>query len=419
MERWPPQSYLKEARRRRVPEADAQACLSEAHQVQLLGLPAILSLEHLAQLSGVGRAFLERIVHREAGTAAYRSFNMKKRGSVRGYRRIHVPHPALRRVQSWLVKHLLHPIRPHSCAYGYVKGLKDPIVNCARLHCGASWLVRMDIEEFFHSISEVEVFRFFSSLGYCALVSFELARLCTWDHEPNQVDGTSTQARSVRRIVRRARGVGPGANALWPLARSRKRYLDGSRWLREPGSARGPYGGLRIGSLPQGAPTSPMLANLIFSDIDMALMDLADSMGFCYNRYADDLFFSAASATRTKVQSLRRAVSNALRVKRLRLASAKTHVSPPGARKVVLGLLVDGDHPRLTRETRASIRQHIHSIGRHPELHRGRRNFSSVWALIQHVRGLVGFAASVQPALGEKYNAQLALALQRHRLDVS
>ena len=59
----------------------------------------------------------------------------------------------------------------------------------------------------------------------------------------------------------------------------------------------------------------------------------------------------------------------------------KTRVLPPGARKVVLGLLVDGQEPHLTREFRARLRQHIYYL-LHPDIgpvrHAAKRGFISV-----------------------------------------
>lgn len=386
---WPPHLYRQQAAANGVSEESATQQILEAHCVQAKGLPAILSLAHLAKMTGVQRQFLHRVVARQDDTIAYQHFNMKKRGSS-GYRRIHVPHPALRLVQRWMVDHMLCRLAPHPKSYAYVRGKADPIRDCARLHCGARWLIRMDLSTFFDSISEVSVYHIFRDLGYKELVAFELARLATWTHEPNETDGKHQ------------------------LSLRRKRYKDGSPWVRD--ASYGPYRATDIGSLPQGAPTSPMLANLYFAVADAALDQVAISHGFTYSRYSDDLYFSGQDADRATAQALITAATYAVERHRLHVNRRKTRVSPPGARKVVLGLLVDGTTPRLTRDFRASVRQHLHSVRRNPHEHAELRGFSSVWAMLRHVRGKVDFARSIEPELGDKYLTQLQSALLEHSL---
>ena len=46
------------------------------------------------------------------------------------------------------------------------------------------------------------------------------------------------------------------------------------------------------GHLPQGAPTSPVLSNIIAHHLDNRLLGVARKMGYKYTRYADDLAFS-------------------------------------------------------------------------------------------------------------------------------
>ena len=386
---WSPHLYVRQAHQQGIPTRHALQALAQARRVQEKGLAAVLSLNHLALMTGVSREFLFRIVSRADDTTAYRHFNMKKRSPKNGYRRIHVPHPGLCRVQRWIVENILSRLPVHSQAYAYVRGRLNPVFECANIHCGAKWLVRLDIENFFDSISEASVYKIYKDFGYSNLVSFELARISTWTHEPNQVDGP------------------------YALSERRRRYRYGTRWIRT--STYGPYGDNHIGSLPQGAPTSPALANFYCRELDEKLKQLAHSHGFVYSRYSDDIYFSAIDSSRPLINELVQAASSMAWEYRLKLNVKKTRISPPGARKIVLGLLVDGTRPRLSKHTRAKIRQHIYSLGHDPIGHTIARRFSSVWALVRHVRGVVEFAASIEPDLGLNYRSELTKVIDKIR----
>lgn len=65
------------------------------------------------------------------------------------------------------------------------------------------------------------------------------------------------------------------------------------------------YVALSDRALPQGAPTSPALTNIVCVNLDRRLTGLADKMGLRYSRYADDLTFSLpdnATSTKNTVQ---------------------------------------------------------------------------------------------------------------------
>ena len=84
-------------------------------------------------------------------------------------------------VQRWIAAHILNPLPVHHCSFAFKPG--SSIIKCAARHTGARWLVKMDIAGFFSSISEIQVYRVFLSLGYQPLVAFELARLSLQEHE--------------------------------------------------------------------------------------------------------------------------------------------------------------------------------------------------------------------------------------------
>jgi RNA-directed DNA polymerase len=115
--------------------------------------------------------------------------------------------------------------------------------------------------------------------------------------------------------------------------------------------------------LPQGAPTSPRLANLVNFPLDAALASAAAKSGIAYTRYADDLTFSAPAA---QAEALRRlmgfahGVAGELGYKVH--GRKKTHVRRRHHRQTVTGLVVNDGRPRLPRETRRRMRAIEHRL---------------------------------------------------------
>lgn len=231
-------------------------------------------------------------------------------------------------------------------------------------------MIKLDILDFFGSISEMQAYRVFLSLGYQPLVSFEMGRLCTYrpkhDMPPDYV--------SPRFQI--------------PSGRIEKRN-------RVIESYNHPY----MGTLPQGAPTSPMLANLAMRDIDEKISAIASRFGLNYTRYSDDLTFSTRNDfDRQQASLLIQEIAKLLIKRGLMLNRQKTAVIPPGARKIVLGLLVDGDLPRLSRSFKDRIRQHLYYLEKFgPDQHVSKRDFDSIGGFFRHLKGLIDFAHMIEP----------------------
>ena len=158
----------------------------------------------------------------------------------------------------------------------------------------------------------------------------------------------------------------------------------------------------RIGHLPQGAPTSPVLANLAMKEFDREVTMLAQGSGMEYSRYADDITLSSYKTDfdRGRAISMVGKVSSLMGKYGLSPNSSKTKIVPPGSRKLVLGLLVDGTKPRLTRRFRHNLRRHLHYLSRNdvgPARHALARGFSSIAGLKNHVWGLIAFAHDIDP----------------------
>lgn len=111
------------------------------------------------------------------------------------------------------------------------------------------------------------------------------------------------------------------------------------------------------GKLPQGAPSSPVLANLVFRQADLALANISHSLGLRFTRYADDLSWSS---TTSMPPNLPRLVEDTLNKYGWRLAVDKTEIKRVPERLEVLGLLVDGPAPRLSKRYRNRLRMMRH-----------------------------------------------------------
>jgi hypothetical protein len=148
-----------------------------------------------------------------------------------------------------------------------------------------------------------------------------------------------------------------------------------------------------------------MLSNLAMLEIDGILETLATGAGLVYTRYADDLAFSTASGAFTRADAVRflKSVHSHLRARGLKPNRRKTTIAPPGARKVILGLLVDGTQPRLRREFKQKLLSHAYFLRKYGVAqHAQKRGFRSRWAMRRHMEGLISYARQVEPSFADQ-----------------
>jgi len=322
-------------------------------------LPSLLTLKHLAERTNVSLEQLRSFVSRE-NKNAYAKFSIAKRSGGRRY--INVPSVQLNIIQKWIHQHILSIVPNHKSSYAFIKG--KSIKDCAAQHCGAQWLIKLDIINFFESISEVQVFRVFRKLGYQSLVSFELARLCTIE--------TSIYS-------------------------PRKRYINWHAF--DSYNVISDYKQMLLGYLPQGASSSPLISNLVMMSCDEQLCNVARKYSLKYTRYSDDLTFSTRSSnfSRDKAEDVIKHVNEIISKQGFLLNFKKSKIIPPGAKKIVLGLNVDGELPRLQKEFKDKIRQHLYYLKKFGVLnHISNRGFDSVWGFQSYLRGLIDYAKMIE-----------------------
>jgi RNA-directed DNA polymerase len=335
--------------------------------LEAAGAAPVLTLFDLSRQADVTYGYLRKVVERRVDE--YDTIlRIKKDG---GTRKISSPYPLLMQAQRWILDNVLGGAPLHAQSFAYRRGLS--IVDCADRHSGARWLVKLDLHNFFGQIDEVRAYRVFRGIGYPALLSFEMARVCT-------------------RVLH------------WPDAETQL-PTRGVNAYRFP----------VLGVLPQGAPTSGMIANAVAARLDERLSAVAASSGFQYTRYSDDLTFSsAAEFSRANAAVLIKVANSVILKSGFQPHAKKTRVVPPGARKIVLGLLITDEGPRLLPEFRRRVLNHVRGV-QHWGLaaHATHRGFRSVLSFLNHVDGCLAFAHDVDHEWTSRATQKWLAALER------
>ncbi len=261
-------------------------------------------------------------------------------------RMIEEPRPLMKRVQKTIARHLLPAVPLHSATHGFVPG--KSIFTAASPHCGKRLVLSMDLENFFGSIDRKRTSALFRLCGYPAKVAFTLGCICTAPAN----DATDLPE-----------------SDLWNVSR-----------------------------LPQGAPSSPSIANAIAYRLDQRLAGLAQSMGADYTRYADDLTFSGEERFIGAVSRVIPLVGAIAAEEGFAVNHRKTRRMFAGHRQSVLGLTVNVS-PAASRQTFENLKALLNNCVRYgPES----QNRDAVEHFQSHLRGRIAFVGSRHPSRNQK-----------------
>ena len=288
-----------------------------------------------------------------------------------GFRLLEIPKARLKHFQAELLHSVLDRIHPHEAAHGFRAGRS--ILTFAAPHVGQQVVVRIDLKNFFASISAARVRGIFMTAGYPESVARLLTGLCT-----NSVHECVWQDTALLDTALRP-SIG-----------------EGGALLRHP-------------HLPQGAPTSPALANLCAYRLDCRLQGLAHSVGATYTRYADDLVFSggaqlARSANRFHVLVCAIALDEGFEVH-----TRKTRIMRRGVRQHAVGLVLN-EKPNIRRADFDRLKATLYNCVRHGPASQNRDRHANFQA---HLRGLVSHVEMIQPRAAA---ARLRAILRQNRL---
>jgi retron-type reverse transcriptase len=116
------------------------------------------------------------------------------------------------------------------------------------------------------------------------------------------------------------------------------------------------------GALPQGAPTSPRLSNLVNHRLDSRIAALAEKRGVNYSRYADDITLSSDAGPAARINDLIHTIKKIVKNEGYALhTDKKLRIARRHDRQIVTGIVVN-DKPNLPRSTRRRLRAIEHHL---------------------------------------------------------
>lgn len=323
-------------------------------RLQSYGLPDYGTAEQIATAMGItiGQLRFLAFSRKTSPISHYIRFKIPKKTG--GERIISAPMPRLKKTQYWILKNILEKVELHDAAHGFRPGRS--IVSNAQNHVGAEAIINFDLKDFFPSISYQRIKGLFQSLGYSEAAATIFGLLCT---EPD-----------IEEVE-----------------------LDGKTY----------YVALTERHLPQGAPTSPAITNILCRRLDRRLAQMAEKYGFVYTRYADDLTFSASGDRRRHICNVLRNTESIVDHEGFAINEEKTRILRNSAQQDVTGVVVNSK-PNVDKKTLKRFRATLYQIEKDGIEGKFWGNSSDVLASIQ---GFANFVAMVNPQLGAEFQARV------------
>lgn len=273
-------------------------------------------------------------------------------------RLIEAPKQALKKLQQRILSGILDKIPAHATTHGFVKGRS--IKTYIGPHVGRRVVLRMDVRNFFPSFRAARVRSFFRTLGYPESVADLIGGICT-----------NATPRDVWKEVGRVSD---------PI-----QFWETRMMYARP-------------HLPQGAPTSPALANLCTYRLDCRLEGLAKSVGAHYTRYADDLAFSGDEAFESRVERFSLHIAAILLEEGFAVHHRKTRIMRQGVRQRLVGLVAN-QHPNIPRTDFDRLKATLTNCVRKGP---GTQNRDAHPTFRSHLDGRVSFVEMINPVKGKR-----------------
>ena len=335
MERTWESLFIEEAKSCEHSEQYIQLCLDYASTLKKNNLPVIFDVEHLLDYYWTGQFPKANACCRFDW--AYRDYRIRKKTG--GFRKISAPNPTLKWCQHWIQHNILEHVvgRLSSSVHGFVQNRS--IQTNALPHVNSEWIINIDLKDYFDSISQKKVLDFFLQLGYEDSVSEFLSNVCT------KFSCVTYQK-----------------------------------------------------ALPQGAPTSPLLANFLTINLDKDLERLAQELDMRYTRYADDITFSGLQKP---CPITPRSIEDIIYKHGFRPNKSKTRIRDKGSKMMVTGLTV-GNGVHVPKEYRKQIFRELHFAKKYGPFDHCQRVDNDKGYFREWLLGRIMFVRSIDKKSGDK-----------------
>ena len=278
-------------------------------------------------------------------------------------RQIEAPTPTLKYIQRLIHESLTRVYGPHRAVHGFQSGRS--IVTNAQTHVGRRFILNIDLVDFFPSITRERIFGRLVNAPY----SFD-------SKVANLIAALSTNAYS---------------------------------------------------RLPQGSPSSPVIANIVAAELDNDLANLCRSLRCRYTRYADDITISKSrgelspalarypNARGTGQVIIGDELANVIERHGFRINDRKSRLQNHWTRQLCTGLVVNGTNispPRAYIRRLKSTVDHWRKNGWQDAAHElhlkeNRPPIHDRQALLNHVIGRIGYTKMVR-GQGDPVSQRLA-----------
>ena len=217
----------------------------------------------------------------------YRQFKIKKKSG--GFRQITAPRNQSFMMLLQCVNEILKAIyTPSDYAMGFTE--RRSVVTNAAVHKGQNYVFNLDLKDFFPSVEQARVWKRLqlAPFNFPVAIANLVAGLCSMRETRKDINGKITFA-----------------------------YI-----------------------LPQGAPTSPIITNMICDNLDRRLAGLAKRFGLHYTRYADDITFSSMHYVYAEKGEFRKELTRIISSQGFTINDKKTRLQKLGSRQEVTGIIV-------------------------------------------------------------------------------